>query len=291
MGGAKKIVKVTGPRGHHWVGNGFNVRQMFGYNDLGRELSPFLLLDYAGPTEFSPVENDRRGVGAHPHRGFATVTIVYQGGVEHRDSVGNHGEIGPGDVQWMTAGAGVLHEEFHSRHFSKIGGVFEVIQLWVNLPAKQKMTPPKYQTLTAAEIPQVNLGSKACLLRVISGEFSGRKGPAQTHTPINIWDISLSAGSSSDLVVPSGHTSVIFCLKGDVVICDKEQVSGPSLVIFESMGQQISLKAKTDTRLLFLGGLPLNEPMVGLGPFVMTTKEDLEQAFRDYEAGQFGSLN
>ena len=291
MNDMKKIVKVTGPRGHHWVGNGFNVRQMFGYNDLGRDLSPFLLLDYAGPSSFSPEENERRGVGAHPHRGFETVTIVYQGGVEHRDSVGNHGEIGPGDVQWMTAGAGVLHEELHSRQFAKTGGVFEVIQLWVNLPAKQKMTPPKYQTLTFAEIPQVNLGGKNCLLRVISGEISGMKGPAQTHTPINIWDISLSAGSNTDLVVPSGHTSVIFSLKGDVVICDKEQVSGPKLVMFEPLGQHITLNAKTDTRLLFLGGLPLNEPMLGLGPFVMTTKEELEQAFSDYEDGQFGSLD
>jgi redox-sensitive bicupin YhaK (pirin superfamily) len=290
MNDTKKIMKVTGPRGQHWVGNGFNVRQMFGYNDLGRELSPFLLLDYAGPTEFSPVESDRRGVGAHPHRGFETVTIVYKGGVEHRDSVGNHGEIGPGDVQWMTAGAGVLHEEFHSRHFSKSGGVFEVIQLWVNLPAKQKMTLPKYQTLTTLEIPQVYLERKSGLLRVISGEYCGHKGPAQTHTPINIWDITLSAGSTLDLVVPSGHTSLIFCLNGDALICNKEQVSGPKLVVFEPLRQHISLQSKTDTRLLFLGGLPLNEPIAGLGPFVMTTRAELEQAFKDYEAGLFGSL-
>jgi redox-sensitive bicupin YhaK (pirin superfamily) len=291
MGDQKTIVKVTGPRGQHWVGNGFNVRQMFGYNDLGRDLSPFLLMDYAGPTEFAPAGGERRGVGAHPHRGFETVTIVYQGGVEHRDSVGNHGEIGPGDVQWMTAGTGVLHEEMHSSKFSKTGGIFELVQLWVNLPAKQKLTAPNYQTLTQAEIPRVSLAGEGGFLRVVAGEFLGSKGPAKTHTAIDIWDIALGEGANSALKVPEGHTCAIFCLKGEVLICNKELVTGPKLIIFDSLGAQINLHAKSAAKLLFLGGLPLNEPMVGLGPFVMNTDRELEQAFKDYEAGRFGSLD
>ena len=290
MSDVKNLIKVSGPRGQHWVGNGFNVRQMFGYNDLGRDLSPFLLLDYAGPTEFSPTEQERRGVGAHPHRGFETVTIVYRGGVEHRDSVGNHGEIGPGDVQWMTAGAGILHEEMHSAHFSKCGGIFELVQLWVNLPAEYKMTSPRYQTLLNANIPSVSLIGGRAALRVIAGEYSGHRGPAETHTPINIWDIELQSGAETELIVPANQTASIFCLKGELAICDKDIGPGPKLAIMDLTGQRIKLKATTNVKLLFLGGASINEPMVGLGPFVMTTKEELEQAFKDYESGKFGSL-
>jgi redox-sensitive bicupin YhaK (pirin superfamily) len=191
----------------------------------------------------------------------------------------------------MTAGAGVLHEEMHSSKFSKTGGIFELVQLWVNLPAKKKLTVPNYQTLTQAEIPRVSLADDGSFLSVIAGEFFGSKGPAKTQTPINIWDISLGEGANSALVVPEGHTCAIFCLKGEVLICNKELVTGPKLIIFDTQGENISLQAKSDTKLLYLGGLPLNEPMVGLGPFVMNTDRELEQAFKDYEAGRFGSLD
>lgn len=285
----KRILKVVGPRGHHWVGDGFPVRQMFGYNDLGRELSPFLLLDYAGPRQFEPTK-EKRGVGAHPHRGFETVTIVYSGGVEHRDSVGNWGEIGPSDVQWMTAGCGVLHEEMHSQRFREVGGLFELVQLWVNLPAHHKMSEPKYQTLTKLDIPVVDLSESSGFLRVIAGEFLGQKGPAATFTPVNIWDVSIKSGHKVHLGVPSGHTAAIFCMAGRMSICDKASIEGPQMVICERDGDTVMVEAESDSKLLFLGGEPIHEPMVGLGPFVMNNKDELEKAFKDYEAGLFGSL-
>jgi quercetin 2,3-dioxygenase len=290
MGEMKEVQKITGPKNSHWVGDGFPVRQMFGYNDLGRELSPFLLLDYAGPHEFTPAAQ-QRGVGAHPHRGFETVTIVYQGEVEHRDTMGHRGKITPGDVQWMTAGAGVLHEEMHSQDFTQKGGTFELVQLWVNLPARSKMTPPRYQTLSKSSIPVVTVGAtKGSSVRVIAGEFLEHEGPAQTHTPINIWDVTLKAGDSCDLLVPAGHLSAVFCAQGNVSVCDKDELQGPKVVTFGLGGESIRLEATSDARVLFLGGAPITEPVVGQGPFVMNTEEELRQAFKDYENGSFGVL-
>lgn len=290
MGRLKNIVSVTGPQRQHWVGNGFNVRQMFGYNDLGRGLSPFLLLDYAGPTDFKPALGERRGVGAHPHRGFETVTIVYRGGVEHRDSTGGYGKIGPGDVQWMTAGSGVLHEEMHSLEFNKTGGIFELVQLWVNLPKDLKMSPPRYQTLLNQEIPIGAIDGGAGQIRVIAGEFGGLKGPAKTHTPMNVWDLELKANMNLNFEVTAGETCVIFCRSGELLTSDSKRVVGPGLIILDKSGEAITLRTLSGVNLLYLGGPPIMEPMVGMGPFVMNTESEIEQAFRDYEAGRFGSL-
>src|SRR5947199_5331471 len=202
----KKVVGVHQSSGMHWVGNGFLVRSVFDYNGLGRELSPFLLLDYGAPHQFAP-SKEKRGVGAHPHKGFETVSVVYQGEVEHRDSSGGGGKIGPGDVQWMTAGSGIVHEEFHGRDFAARGGLFEMVQLWVNLPAKDKMAPPRYQSILAGHIPAVSLPDGRGTVRVIAGEFAGAKGPAKTFTPIHVWDLRLATDQHTDLTTPDGYTT------------------------------------------------------------------------------------
>lgn len=290
MSQTKRVVKIVGPRSQHWVGDGFPVRQMFGYNDLGQNISPFLLMDYAGPVSF-PATHERKGVGAHPHRGFETVTIVYSGEVEHRDSVGHKGRIGPQDVQWMTAGAGVLHEEMHGENFRKVGGLFELIQLWVNLPASLKMISPRYQTLLASEIPDLKLTDGQSSLRVIAGEFQGKIGPAQTHTQINIWDMFLAKGSRHDLKVPTGHTAVLFCLEGSLMLESGKGLNGPQLAVLERDGQVIQIEATAASKVLFLGGTPIEEPIVGMGPFVMNSKEELQKAFEDYDSGLFGALD
>lgn len=260
---------------------------MFGYNDLGKKISPFLLLDYAGPHDFPPSDTPR-GVGEHPHRGFETVTIIYSGEVEHRDSSGSSGLIGPGDVQWMTAGAGVLHEEMHSGSFQKSGGRFEVVQLWVNLLAKDKTLRPRYQTLLNINIPQIELSNKAGIIRVIAGTCLGHTGPAQTQTPVNIWDIRLNSGAKVELEVPDGHTAVVFSLDGKVSLGGQETLGEAEIAVLETSGTKFSLEVQRDSKILFLGGQPLNEPMVGLGPFVMNTRQEITQAFLDYDAGTLG---
>ena len=283
----KKVIKTQKPKSQHWVGNGFPVRNMFGYNDLAKQISPFLLLDYAGPQEFDPSDTPR-GVGEHPHRGFETVTIIYSGEVEHRDSSGSSGLIGAGDVQWMTAGAGILHEEMHSKSFQKSGGRFEVIQLWVNLKANDKLLRPRYQTLLRADIPFVELPENAGTLRVIAGKYQRENGPAATRTPINLWDISLKAGKTVELDVPEGHTTVIFSLDGLVKVSAQELIGEAELAVLETAGTKIILEAQKDSKLLFMGGEPINEPMVGLGPFVMNTRQEITQAFLDYDEGKIG---
>jgi redox-sensitive bicupin YhaK (pirin superfamily) len=208
----KKLIHQQSVDTPHWVGDAFPVRSAFTYRDLARAISPFLLLDYAGPTEFAPTSSHVRGVGEHPHRGFETVTIIYHGEVEHRDSSGGGGVIRPGDVQWMTAAAGVVHEEKHSKEYAQKGGPFELIQLWVNLPAKHKMDPPRYQSLLKEQIPAVDFDGGQ--LRVIAGEYQGHKGPAKTHTPINLWDMKLEPGREFKFKVPTGQTAAIFLMEG-----------------------------------------------------------------------------
>ena len=283
----RQIVRDVRP---HWVGDGFPVRSLFSYQQ-GSDFDPFLLLDYAGPYDFTPAESTR-GVGEHPHRGFETVTIVYQGELEHRDSSGSHGWIGPGDVQWMTAASGVVHEEFHSERFSREGGTFEVVQLWVNLPAKEKMSPPRYQGILDAQIPQAPLADGAGTVRVIAGEFQGVRGPAKTVTPINVWDLQLVAGRSTVLLVPGGQTALLVVQKGAVRVNDSTAVDAVQLVSFEREGDVIKLHANADAdaRALLLTGEPLNEPVVGQGPFVMNTREEIQQAMLDYQAGRMGHL-
>ena len=273
----------------HWVGNGFPVRSVFDYNGLGRELSPFLLLDYAAPYQFPP-GNEKRGVGGHPHKGFETVTIAYQGEVQHRDSSGGGGKIGAGDVQWMTAGNGIVHEEFHSQDFTRKGGTFQMAQLWVNLRAKDKSAKAGYQTLLKAQIPNITLPQEAGTVRVIAGDYNGRKGAAKTFSPINLWDVNLRAGKSADLPLPDGHTTTFLVLSGEVQVDGERDAGEGDLAIFARAGDGITVKAKTDAKLLVMGGEPFDEPVVGHGPFVMNSRAEIQQAFDEYQLGRMGEI-
>ena len=273
----------------HWVGNGFPVRSLFNYNEHGEQLSPFLLLDHAGPHEFTPTAG-RRGVGQHPHRGFETVTIVYEGEVEHRDSTGAGGIIGPGDVQWMTAASGILHEEFHSRDYAARGGAFHMAQLWVNLPASDKMATPGYQSLTNAQIPDVALPDEAGRVRVIAGEFAGQQGPAHTFTAMNVWDVRMNAGKSAALSLPQGHTLAVVVLQGTVLINGQEVARADQVVQLGRDGTDVTLEANNDSLLLVLSGEPIVEPIVGQGPFVMNTEEEIRVAVNDFNTGKFGRI-
>ncbi len=286
----KKILGVHSAPPGHWVGDGFPVRSLFSYNGShNRDLTPFLLLDYAGPAKFEPSMR-RRGVGEHPHRGFETVTIVYQGGVAHRDSTGAGGLIGPGDVQWMTAASGLVHEEFHSDEFTLNGGTLEMVQLWVNLPAKAKMGPPGYQTLLNKDIPQVDLGDGAGTARVIAGSFHGHKGPARTATHVDVWDIRMGAGHMTTFPAPEGHTLALVVLNGDIVVDGTTKATGAQFVLFDRAGADVTIEAKSDATVLLLSGEPIDEPVVGYGPFVMNSREEIAQAMADFNAGKFGRM-
>jgi redox-sensitive bicupin YhaK (pirin superfamily) len=285
----RKILGVySAPRGH-WVGDGFPVRSMFSHASHGEHVSPFLLLDYAGPAEFAPTDKPR-GVGSHPHRGFETVTIVYKGEVEHRDSTGKGGVIGPGDVQWMTAAGGILHKEFHSEAFTRQGGPFEMVQLWVNLPAKDKNAPPSYQTLLNHDIPSVELPGSAGTLRVIAGAYEGRHGPAHTFTPIDVWDVRLNRGGGATLTLPEGHTAAVVVLKGTVQVNDDAIAREAQFVLLDRQGGEIRIEANSEASLLILGGEPIDEPVVMHGPFVMNTEDEIQQAMVDFQSGKFGSI-
>ena len=285
----KKLLQIHQSSGMHWVGNGFPVRSVFDYNGLGRELSPFLLLDYAAPYPFPP-GNEKRGVGGHPHKGFETVTVAYQGELEHRDSSGGGGKIGAGDVQWMTAGNGIVHEEFHSKDFASTGGTLQMAQLWVNLRAKDKKAEPRYQTLLKAQIPTVNLPQEAGTVRVIAGEYDRQKGPAKTFTPINLWDVNLKAGKSAELPLPDGHTATFLVLSGKVLVNSEREAGEGDLAIFARSGTGILVKATTDAKLLVMAGEPIDEPIVGQGPFVMNSRTEILKAFEDYQLGRMGEL-
>ncbi|WP_201191040.1 pirin family protein [Pseudomonas fluorescens] len=286
----KNLIGVyTSPRAH-WVGDGFPVRTLFSYDNLAKHISPFLLLDHAGPAQFSPT-TERRGVGQHPHRGFETVTIVYEGEVEHRDSTGSGGKIGPGDVQWMTAASGILHEEFHSEAFARSGGALEMVQLWVNLPAKDKMAEPGYQTILDSDIANIPLKDQAGSLRLIAGEFEGRTGPARTFTPIDVWDMRLNGGKLLTLDLHEGRNTALVVLRGTVQVNGQELVREGQLALFERAGQQLSLEANNDAVVLLLSGEPIDEPIVGHGPFVMNSEEEIHQAFADFHSGRFGQMS
>lgn len=285
----KKLLFSQKTDERHWVGDGFPVRSIFTYNNFAKDLSPFLLMDYAGPAVFPPSQHIR-GVEEHPHRGFETVTIVYSGEVEHRDSAGGGGLIKPGDVQWMTAASGLVHEEKHGKEFSQKGGNFEMVQLWVNLPKKDKMTKPRYQGLKDEKIPKVVLADGAGSLRVIAGNFLGAKGPAMTFTPINLWDIRLNAGPTTAFKVPAGHTTSVFVLSGKVELGTGEKIEEAELAVLETSGDTFTLTAHQDAKVLFLGGEPIKEPIVGYGPFVMNTEQEIRQAFRDFQEGKMGTF-
>lgn len=286
---AKPLIGIYHPPEQHWVGDGFPVRTLFAYGRMGRQISPFLLLDYAGPAEFTPTDKPR-GVGEHPHRGFETVTIVFDGEVDHRDSSGGGGSIGPGDVQWMTAGSGLMHAEFHSPGFTSRGGRFEVAQLWVNLPAEHKMTAPRYQAILARDIPVVGLPDEGGRLRVIAGQFGDARGPADTFTDMNVWDLTLGAGHTIELPLPEGHNGVIAVLRGRVELGGGEALGDADFALHGTTGDGILLRAVTDAHALVLGGTAIEEPIAGYGPFVMNTREEIIQAFADLESGRFGRL-
>jgi len=284
----KKVALVKRSNGSHWVGDGFPVRSIFSYQDIAARVSPFLLLDYGGPTAFEPT-TARRGVGAHPHRGFETVTIVYDGEVAHRDSSGGGGTIGPGDVQWMTAGRGIIHEEFHGESYARRGGPFEMVQLWVNLPARDKLAPPGYQGITDASIPAVELPDGAGSVRVIAGSFSGVMGPARTFTPMNVYDLRVRAGASIGFDVPEGHTTALLVLAGELDV-GGQQVGPAEMAVLEREGTRVALTAAADAKVLVLGGEPIDEPIVGYGPFVMNTREEIVQAIDDFQSGRMGAI-
>lgn len=284
----KKITGIySAPRGH-WVGDGFPVRSLFNYDRMGaHHITPFLMLDYAGPKDFTPATKPR-GVGAHPHRGFETVTIVYDGEVAHRDSSGGGGVIGKGDVQWMTAGNGIVHEEFHSPAFTESGGRLEMVQLWVNLRAVDKSVDPAYQTIKAADIARVELADEAGELNVIAGSYDGQDGPARTFSPINVWDLRLNRDGAVRLAVPDGHTAMVVVLSGTVQVNDSKIVRAAELVIFDRSGAEIRLETNNDAKLLVLTGEPIDEPVVGHGPFVMNTAEEIQESIAGFQSGRWG---
>ena len=284
----KKVIGIQGNDRGHWVGDGFPVRTLFFYQDLGKQMSPFLMLDYAGPAEFPPT-TERKGVGSHPHRGFETVTIVYKGEVAHKDSTGQGGVIGPGDVQWMTAGSGILHEEFHAEGFAKNGGTLDMVQLWVNLPANLKMTKPAYQAILDQQIPNIELKHGAGVARIIAGDFDGHRGPAHTFTPMNVIDLKLRKGKAIIATHEGWNTSLVV-LKGAVEAGDGVVAKDAQMLMFSSQGQDIQLNTLEDSIALLLSGEPIDEPIVGYGPFVMNTKVEIAQAMQDFNSGSFGKI-
>jgi len=285
----RRIAERFPPPEPHWVGDGFPVRTIFFYQGLGPRISPFLLLDYAGPAIFEPAEKPR-GVDRHPHKGFETITILYQGELEHRDSAGNSGRLGPGDVQWMTAGAGIVHEEKHSADLTRNGGTLEMVQLWVNLPGRFKNVAPGYQTLTRDAIPVVRLQGSAGTVRVIAGEFEGTRGPARSFTPVRILEVRLGAGGEVTIPVADGHTAMLLPLRGGAIVDRSTDLALAELALLERQGDSVQVGAREESLVLFLSGEPIDEPTVGYGPFVLNSKEEIQQAVRDYQAGRMGRV-
>ena len=285
----KGLIGLYQPGSRHMVGDGFPVRNLFPSNDLDREVSPFLMLDYAGPQYFEPTDHPR-GVGEHPHRGFETVTIVYEGMVAHRDSAGNAGVIGPGDVQWMTAASGIVHEELHEKEWAKNGGTLHAIQLWVNLPRTSKMSAPGYQTILNADIPAIDLDNGVGRLRVIAGSFHGHRGPARTVTPVELYDLQLKAGTSASLRLSEGHNASLLVLQGRASVNGSQAAGEAELIVCTRNGSQVEVVAHEDSRILVMAGEPIDEPIARYGPFVMNTKAELVEAVNDYQAGKMGHL-
>ncbi|KGJ14556.1 pirin family protein [Paracoccus sanguinis] len=285
----RKIVDTTtAPRGH-WVGDGFPVRSLFSHMSGRSETTPFLMLDYGGPHHFEPATRPR-GVDVHPHKGFETVTIVYEGEVEHGDSTGRGGVIGRGDVQWMTAGDGILHKEFHSHDYTARGGMFEMVQLWVNLRGQDKSAAPGYQSITDAQIPAVDLPDGAGRVRVIAGSYGDAKGPASTFTPMDVLDLRLNAGATTTLTPPEGWNVLVVALSGEVTVNAEARLTGPAVARLSREGGGVVIEAASDAKLLFLAGEPIDEPIAAYGPFVMNTEGEIRQAIQDFNAGKFGRL-
>ena len=285
----RSIEAIFNPPPHHWVGDGFKVNNFIPSVIPMQRISPFVMLDYGAKTYFPPT-NEAKGVGSHPHRGFETVTIAYKGKIAHHDSRSNSGIIGQGEVQWMTAGSGILHKEYHEKEFAKAGGDFQMVQLWVNLPAKNKMTEPKYQALTKDKIVKIELPNNSGVAEIIAGDFLEQTGPAFTFSPINLVSLKLNSSAEFSFELPKEFNVAILILEGQVQINEK-QAKENQMVLFQNDAQQISINATEESVLLVISGEPLNEPIFSYGPFLMNTKEEIIQAFEDFEAGKFGTLD
>ncbi len=286
----KSIEAVIAPPPAHMVGDGFRVHSFFpGHLIDKKRMSPFFLMDYNAKIDFSPTDSPR-GVGVHPHRGFETVTIAYQGRIAHHDSYGNSGIIGEGDVQWMTAGSGVLHKEYHEKEFSKNGGLFQMVQLWVNLPAKDKMTTPKYQELTNAKMGKYLFPDEKGMIEVIAGNYEDIKGPAFTFTPLNIYNARLKKGAKIDLNLPANFNTGVLMVEGKAIFNDSKKALTDQFVLFKNEGEKIQIEVTEDAIILILSGEPIDEPIAQYGPFLMNTVAELEQAITDVSSGKFGVL-
>lgn len=286
----KQIEKVfPRPAQYGMVGDGFRVYNYIpGAFNLQRRMSPFLMLDFNPAYDFGPSEK-LRGVDVHPHKGFETVTIAYKGSVAHHDSTGNSGVINPGDVQWMTAGAGILHKEYHEQEYARKGGPFEMVQLWVNLPAKDKGTPARYQSLTAVQMGALTLADNAGQVSVIAGNFNGTQGPAETFTPVNLANLKLNKGGQVQTSTPAGFNTTLLVIEGGVTV-NGTAVPAHSFVLFKNEGEEITISAEEDSVVLLLSGEPIDEPIASYGPFVMNTQEEIINAIQEFNAGKYGTL-
>jgi redox-sensitive bicupin YhaK (pirin superfamily) len=286
----KKVEIIVQPRPAHFVGDGFRVHNFIpsGYRLDMKRMDPFIMLDYNSKFHFSGTETPR-GVGVHPHRGFETVTIAYHGRVEHADSAGGGGVIGEGDVQWMTAASGVLHKEFHETEWAKQGGIFQMVQLWVNLPSKDKMSPPKYQAIKNSEMKKVDLGEKG-FVEVIAGEYQNEKGPASTFSPVNLMNAKLKKGGKADFSFPANFNTAALVVEGSISVNGEKNVPTDHFILFKNEGENFIIEATEDAVVLVISGEPLNEPIFPHGPFVMNSREEIIQAFEDFNTGKFGYL-
>ncbi|MGV0955720.1 pirin family protein [Empedobacter falsenii] len=285
----KNIEAVIAPREPHFVGDGFRVHNFIpsGYHLDMRRMDPFIMLDYNSKFHF-PATDKPKGVGVHPHRGFETVTIAYEGSVSHHDSSGGGGTIHQGDVQWMTAASGVLHKEYHAEEFYKQGGIFQMVQLWVNLPAKDKMSTPKYQAISHKDIPTVDVENG--FVEVIAGEYNQAKGAASTFSPVNMLNAKLNEGGKANFSFPANYNTVLLVIEGEVKVNEQEIVPTDHLLLFTNEGEDFTIEATENSIVLILSGEPLNEPIASYGPFVMNTQDQIREAFDDYNNGKFGTL-
>ena len=288
----KQVEMVLAPREPHYVGDGFRVHNFIpsGYGLTMQRMDPFIMLDYGAKFHFPPSPMKAKGVGVHPHRGFETVTVAYKGSVAHHDSAGGGGVIAEGDVQWMTAASGVLHKEYHSEEFSKTGGDFQMVQLWVNLPAKDKMSTPKYQAISNTQIPKIIVPNKGGIVEVIAGNYEGNEGAASTYSPVHLMNAKLNAGGEASFSFPAQFNTCLLVIEGSVIVNETEEVPLDHFALFTNTGETFSIKASENSVVLILSGQPLREPITAHGPFVMNTRQEILQAFEDYESGKFGEL-
>lgn len=286
----RSVEEVLSPSASHMVGDGFKVVNFYpGGKNFGSRMSPFFLMDYNPAFNFPPTTS-KHGVGSHPHRGFQTVTIAYKGSVAHHDSRGNQGVIYPGDVQWMTAGSGILHQEYHEENFARTGGLFQMAQIWVNLPKKYKMTTPSYQGINDDQKGHVDLPGDRGIVKVIAGEYKGIKGPAQTFSPVEMYDITLKENGSVEFNLPGTFNTGLLIVEGEIEINENIPARKNQYIQFANEDGEITIKANKDSTLLLLSGEPINEPVAAYGPFVMNTNDEIREAIADFQSGKFGEL-